>query len=89
MFSPIHGITVGMLVAWLCVTQTAYADPGVQTQAAENGDYSFRFSDENLLGGTLNGAGDLYGRRPKAARVMLLRPRVSLIQEIVKSVENL
>lgn len=89
MFSPLHKVALCLILSWLCVAQTASAEPSVQTQTSENGDYSFRFSDEELLGGTLNNVGDLYRGRPKAARVMLLRPRVSLIQEIVKSVENL
>jgi hypothetical protein len=89
MFNPRKMIAIGFgLVGW-CVAQTAFAEPTVQTQTSENGDYSFRFSDEELLGGTMNNVGDLYRGRPPVPRVMLLRPRISLVQEIVKSAENL
>jgi hypothetical protein len=73
----------------LFVTQTVLAESMTKTSTSEGGDYSYRFSDEDLLGGTLNNVGDMYRSRPKVARVMLLRPRTSLVQEILNSVEDL
>jgi hypothetical protein len=73
----------------LCVTQTALAESPASGKATAEGDYSYRFSDEDLLGGTLNNMGLLYRGRPGAPRVMLIRPRTSLVQEIIKSAENL
>lgn len=62
--------------------------PGVKRKVPEP-DRWYRFSDEDLLGDSLNGMGDMFRLRPKSARVMLSRPRTSLIQEILKSAENL
>jgi hypothetical protein len=89
MFKNTRIVYLCVAVLGLCVAQTALAEPTAQTTSTENGDYSYRFSDEDLLGGTLNNVGDMYRWRPKTARVMLLRPRVSLVQEILKSAENL
>jgi hypothetical protein len=56
---------------------------------SDHGDYAYRFSDEDLLGSTLSEVGDMYRARPKYARVLLLRPRTSLVVELVKSAEQL
>jgi hypothetical protein len=73
----------------LCVTQTALAEPKRVTETTSDGDYSYRFDDESLLAETLQNVGDIYRGRPKFARVLLLRPRVQLVQEILKSAEDL
>lgn len=78
-----------VVVLGLCVAQTASAEDTAQTDVAENGDYSYRFSDEDLLGDTLTEVGDMYRGRSKFARVLLLRPRTSLVQELFKSAEEL
>ncbi|HEY5956297.1 MAG TPA: hypothetical protein VIV60_07085 [Polyangiaceae bacterium] len=72
---------------WLVAT-SAGAEP-TTTSVADNGDYSYRFSDEDLLGDTLSEVGDMYRSRPKFARVLLLRPRTSLVVELVESAEQL
>ncbi|MGE5786794.1 MAG: hypothetical protein ACM3ZE_19530 [Myxococcales bacterium] len=73
----------------LCVAQTAVAEPTTRTEAGDSGDYSYRFSDDDLLGDTIRDVGDMYRGRPKFARVILLRPRTSLVQELLKSAEDL
>ncbi len=81
------GYTFGVF-GWL-VTQTAMADATTPVTVADNGDYSYRFSDEDLLGSTLTQVGDMYRNRAKFRRVLLLRPRISLVGEILKSAEDL
>lgn len=73
----------------LSVAQTAMAEPTTSSKNLDNGDYSYQFSDEDLLGDTLGAVGDMYRGRPKYARVLLLRPRTSLVQELIKSAEGL
>jgi hypothetical protein len=82
----ISASTAGLV---LFLTQTAFAESTTQTAVAENGDYSYRFSDEDLLGDTLSQVGDMYRGRPKFARVLLLRPRTNLVSEILRSAEDL
>ena len=73
----------------LFLTQTALAESTTQTSVADNGDYSYKFSDEDLLGDTLSEVGDMYRGRPPFKRILLLRPRTSLVSEILKSAEAL
>jgi hypothetical protein len=73
----------------LFVTNSACAESTTKTSVAGNGDYSYRFTDEDLLGDTLQNVGDMYRGRPKFARVLLLRPRTSLVDELLKSAEAL
>jgi hypothetical protein len=73
----------------LFVTNSAWAESATHTNVSENGDYSYRFTDEELLGDTLQNVGDMYRGRPKFARVLLLRPRTSLVNELLKSAEEL
>lgn len=73
----------------LCVAGTARAESTTATATSETGDYSYRFADEDLLGGTLANQGDMFRGRPRFARVLLLRPRVTLVAELLKSAEAL
>jgi hypothetical protein len=82
-------IRISIAVLGLFVTQTAFAEATHQTTVADNGDYSYRFADEDLLGDTLGQVGDMYRGRPKFARVLLLRPRTNLVSEILQSAEDL
>jgi hypothetical protein len=73
----------------LFVSHSAWAEPTTMTSVEDNGDYSYRFTDEDLLGSTLNNVGDMYKSRARFRRVLLLRPRTSLVSEILKSAEQL
>lgn len=83
-FLLVSSILIGSFVA-----QTAVAEPKAATLASPNGDYSYRFTDDDLLGDTLRDVGDMYRGRPKFSRVLLLRPRTNLVQEILKSADDL
>lgn len=70
-----------------CWAGPAAADV-VDRQITDDGD-SMRFSDEDLLGQTLSGQGDVLRLRLGPARTLLIRPRVSFVPELSKSVETL
>ncbi len=82
-------LCVALSILVLLVTNSAWAESTTESSAGENGDYSYRFTDEELLGDTLENVGDMYRGRPKFARVLLLRPRTSLVSELLKSAEEL
>lgn len=71
------------------VAQTAFAESTSRPGAARDDGYSYQFTDDDLLGDTIRDVGDMYRGRPKFARVLLLRPRTSLVQELLKSAEAL
>jgi hypothetical protein len=71
------------------IAQTAWAEPSTRSETRNDGGYSYEFKDDGLLASTISNVGDMYKGRPKFARVLLLRPRVSLVQEIFKSAEDL
>lgn len=73
----------------LLVPRTSLAEAKTASAVAPNGDYSYSFSDDDLLADTIRDVGDMYRGRPKFARVLLLRPRTSLVQELLKSAEDL
>jgi hypothetical protein len=89
MSNNVRFVIVAIALFGLCATQTATAETATQTRVAENGDYSYKFSDEDLLGDTLSEIGDMYRGRQKFARVLLLRPRTCLVSEILQSAEDL
>jgi hypothetical protein len=80
---------IAAVILGLFVTSTAWAEPNTSTRVADNTDDFYKFSDEDLLGETLQNVGDMYRARPKFARVLLLRPRTSLNDELLKSAEAL
>lgn len=79
---------VSFVLFGLFVAQTALAEPRARRDAAPES-YSYQFTDDDLLGNTISDVGDMYRGRPKFARVLLLRPRTSLVQELIKSTESL
>lgn len=89
MSKSIRLVFLATTIFGLFITQTALADSTTETNTEGNGDYSYRFKDEAMLGETLVNFNDIYRSRPGVARVLLLRPRTNLIREILKSAENL
>lgn len=77
------GITLGTLLL-APVTQAQ-----VQRAYAENGDSSYFFDTQNLNATGFVSEGERLTIRPGAARVQLIRPRVSFLGELAKSVEHL
>lgn len=82
-------LVTSVVLFGLLVAQTAFAESSSRTGAARDDGYSYQFTDDDLLGDTIRDVGDTYRGRPKFARVLLLRPRTSLVQELLKSAEAL
>jgi hypothetical protein len=65
----------------------------VFAQAAKSGDadggYGYEFSDDPLNAGGFGPNDATIRVRPTAARTTLIRPRISFVQEMLKSVENI
>ena len=79
-------IAVGLAAASLSVTLAASAQPKTEAPASA---YTYDFEPDDLIGETLSTTPPLLRVRPKALRVMLLRPRASFVGEMLKSVEVL
>lgn len=54
-----------------------------------NPDYGYRFEDDALLGETLATLPPALRVPPKGRRVLLIRPRVSLVAELIGSIEDI
>jgi hypothetical protein len=62
-----------------------------QSKPAEGGGegYGYEFSDDPLNAGGFGPNDATIRVRPTAARTTLIRPRISFVQEMLKSVENI
>lgn len=78
-------ISVGIAV--LASSTAAFA----QAKPAEGGGegYGYEFSDDPLNAGGFGPNDATIRVRPTAARTTLIRPRISFVQEMLKSVENI
>jgi hypothetical protein len=83
---------VGCLFAILAMSPlSAFAEEPAQSQAGSvaPGTYAYTFDDDPLAAGAWEGTGSLIRVRAGAARVMLMRPRLQFVNELVKSAEGL
>jgi len=60
-----------------------------QAPKKDQGDYSYEFKDDALLGADLKGQSGVITVRQGSVRDRLIRPRVQFISEMLKSVEAL
>lgn len=81
------------LVAFLLifsVSTIAYADESpVNKITQDKTGYGYEFDDDPLHAGGFGPNDATIKVRPKAARATLIRPRISFIPELLKSVEHL
>ncbi|EYF07425.1 hypothetical protein [Chondromyces apiculatus] len=75
-------VAVGLMVT---VTAEAYA----QTPPKKDEGYGYEFSDDPLSAGGFGPNDATIRVRPGPVRTTLIRPRISFIPEMLKSVENL
>lgn len=81
-------ISVG--VAVLASSSVAFAQAARPAEAGGGGDgYGYEFSDDPLNAGGFGPNDATIRVRPTAARTTLIRPRISFVQEMLKSVENI
>lgn len=84
--------------AWLAFA-LVFVSSGASAQAGSGGagytesrtdsGSAVTFTDDLATGGALGPLGDIVKSPPRAARMMLLRPRYNFVSEMLKSVENL
>ena len=77
------------MIIWLAVTVGFGLVATSASAQTDEEHYEYRFDDENLLGNNMEHLGERIKRRPGPARTLLLRPRVSLVPPLLKSVENI
>jgi hypothetical protein len=90
-------VAISMGFASFILAPSAFAqDKGAAPAAgaaAGGGDkaegYGYEFSDDPLNAGGFGPNDATIKVRPRAARTTLIRPRVSFVQEMLKSVENI
>jgi len=79
-------ITILAAVAVMLITVPAFG----QTKTFEEKEgYGYSFDDDPLAAGGFGPNDATIRVRPRAARTTLIRPRVSFVPEMLKSVENL
>lgn len=78
-------LTVGLAI--LASTATVFAQSAKSADA--DGGYGYEFSDDPLNAGGFGPNDATIRVRPTAARTTLIRPRISFVQEMLKSVENI
>ena len=59
------------------------------SKPVENGNYAYTFEDDPLAAGGFDASSSLVRVRGGAARVMLMRPRLHFVPELLKSAEGL
>jgi hypothetical protein len=78
-------LSVGLAV--LASSATVFAQSAKSSDA--EGGYGYEFSDDPLNAGGFGPNDATIRVRPTAARTTLIRPRISFVQEMLKSVENI
>ncbi|MGC4066065.1 MAG: hypothetical protein QM784_15720 [Polyangiaceae bacterium] len=79
-------LTVGISI--LASSSVAFAQ-AKSTDGGGDGGYGYEFSDDPLAAGGFGPNDATIRVRPTAARTTLIRPRISFVQEMLKSVENI
>lgn len=84
--SKVVGLAFG--VGLLVVAPMAFAQASAKASEGDGG-YGYEFSDDPLNAGGFGPSDATIRVRPTAARTTLIRPRISFVQEMLKSVENI
>jgi hypothetical protein len=74
-------------IAVLASSGAAFAQAAKPAEGGEG--YGYEFSDDPLNAGGFGPNDATIRVRPTAARTTLIRPRISFVQEMLKSVENI
>jgi hypothetical protein len=85
----VFGVAVGL--ATIVVAPSAFAQ-GARESGDGGGDekgYGYEFEDDPLNAGGFGPNDATIRVRPRAARTTLIRPRISFVPEMLKSVENI
>lgn len=89
--NSVAAISVGFAI--LASSSLAFAQDAAPADKAGDkggdGGYGYEFSDDPLNAGGFGPNDATIRVRPTAARTTLIRPRISFVQEMLKSVENI
>jgi hypothetical protein len=82
---------IAMLAAGICwlSASTARADDTTDVDRAQDGSYAYSFRDDPLSAAGNFASSARIRVRPQGVRRTLLRPRLSFVPEMLKSVENI
>jgi hypothetical protein len=91
MISSRPALMLAAIFALVPLARRASADPPPQgfTEQRTRAGASVVFTDDTALGAAFSPYDGLVKGPPRAARMMLLRPRVEFVSELIKSVEKL
>jgi len=67
---------------------TAQPAPAVAAVSGEGTSTEYRFLDDDLLGGGLDGTSPIIRVNPRATRSLLIRPRTSFVPELLLSADG-
>lgn len=87
----VHLIAVAAGLGAFLVASTVFAQDGVKTTEAGGGPegYGYEFDDDPLAAGGFGPNDATIRVRPGPVRTTLIRPRISFVDQMLKSVENL
>lgn len=80
-----------LATAALAIAPAALAQPAAKAAAAPVDDgrgYEYKFTDDLLAGGGMDGTAPIIRVRAHALRSQLIRPRTSFVPEMLKSAES-
>ena len=78
------GVCALGLLAW-----SGAANAEAKEAACTRGDCAYRFDDEDVNSPGYSAYGSWLKVRPPAKRVMLIRPRISFVMELIKSTDGI
>ena len=84
----VSGALVATLFSLAAVSSAAGASADVKESKSDDG-YKYQFDDDPLSAGGFGADDALIRIRPIAARSTLIRPRVTFVPEMLKSIEHL
>jgi hypothetical protein len=87
MASKLLGILV--TTAALAIAEQALAEPEAHVKVVPSGDYAYTFEDQDLFGQAFGATGYVLRVHATPMHTMLLRPRTSLVPEILHSAEDI
>jgi hypothetical protein len=82
-------VALSVGIGILASSTVAFAQAKAAEGGGGDGGYGYEFSDDPLAAGGFGPNDATIRVRPTAARTTLIRPRISFVQEMLKSVENI
>lgn len=84
---PLLAFALAFTSASVLAPRLASAQGPARAPAEGTNDYEYRFLDDDLLGGALDGSSPVIRVNPRATRSLLIRPRTSFVPELLTSAD--